>query len=128
MKEQIYVESGQSHGQGPDAVKAGGLIFLAAVRGVNPAVGRCDTEDVATQTRYAMENVKSALAAAGATMDDVVRVAIYMQNGDDRQAFNKVYREYFSEDQLPARFATGINWVGGNDLSKFMLEVIAAAP
>ena len=83
-KELIYVDEGQSHGQGPDAIKAAGLIFLAAVRGVNPAVGKCDTEDVGEQARYAMENVKAALAAAGATMNDVVRVAIYIKDINDR--------------------------------------------
>jgi 2-iminobutanoate/2-iminopropanoate deaminase len=127
-KEQVYVESGQSHGQGPDAIKAAGLIFLAAVRGVNPATSKCDTEDVGEQTRFAMENVKAALAAAGATMDDVVRVAIYMIDMNNRAPFNKVYREYFTEDTLPARFAVQTDAVGGTDLSKFTLEVIAADP
>ena len=127
-KELIYVDEGQSHGQGPDAIKAAGLIFLAAVRGVNPAVGKCDTEDVGEQARYAMENVKAALAAVGATMNDVVRVAIYIKDINDRAPFNKVYREYFDEDQLPARFAIQTDAVGGNDFSKFTLEVIAADP
>jgi 2-iminobutanoate/2-iminopropanoate deaminase len=130
MKEQVYVESGQSHATGPDAIKANGFIYLAAIRGVNPATGQCDTEDVGQQTRYAMENIKTALAAAGATMDDIVRVGLFMMDMNDRGELGKVYREYFSEDQLPVRFAVGTTGVGGGagDLSKFTMEVIAADP
>jgi 2-iminobutanoate/2-iminopropanoate deaminase len=130
MKEQIYVESGQSHNTGPDAVKANGFIFLAAIRGVNPATGRCDTEDVGQQTRYAMENIKTALAAAGATMDDIVRVGLFMMDMTDRRELGKVYNEYFSEGQLPVRFAVGTTGVGGGpgDLSRFTMEVIAVDP
>jgi 2-iminobutanoate/2-iminopropanoate deaminase len=128
MKEQIFVKGGQSHAQGPDAIKANGFIFLAAIRGVDPAAGRATSEDPAVQARFALENVKTALAAAGATLKDVVRVGIYMKHFEDRQAFNKVYREYFPEDQLPARFAVQVLEVGGNDPSRFTLEVIAAVP
>ena len=130
MKEQIFVEGGQSHATGPDAIKANGFIFLAAIRGVNPATGKCDTDDVGQQTRYAMENIKTALAAAGATMNDIVRIGLFMMDMTDRGEFGKVYREYFSEDQIPVRFAVGTTGVGGGsgDMSKFTIEVIAAVP
>ena len=130
MKEQIFVDAGQSHNTGPDAIKANGFIFLAAIRGVNPATGRCDTADVGEQTRFAMENIKTALAAAGATMSDIVRIGLFMMDMNDRGEFGKVYREYFSEGQLPVRFAVGTTGVGGGqgDLSKFTIEVIAAVP
>ena len=123
MKEQIWV--GKGRGQAPDAIKANGFIFLSAIRGEDPATRSCDTDDVGEQTRFAMENLKTVLAAAGATLNDVVRVAIYITDLSDRPAFNKVYREYFPADQLPARFAVGAPEVGGNDKSKFTLEVIA---
>ncbi|MEE8517666.1 MAG: RidA family protein [Dehalococcoidia bacterium] len=130
MKEQIFVDVGQSHQTGPDAIKANGFIFLAAIRGVNPATGRCDTEDVGQQTRYAMENIKTALAAAGATMNDIVRIGLFMMNMDDRREFGKVYFEYFPKEEIPVRFAVGTTGVGGGegDLSRFTIEVIAAVP
>ncbi|MDE2838745.1 MAG: RidA family protein [Chloroflexota bacterium] len=130
MKEVVYVENGQSHATGPDAVKANGFIYLAAIRGVNPATGACDTEDVGQQTRYAMENIKTALAAAGATMDDIVRVGLFMLDMNDRRELGKVYNEYFTEGNFPVRFAVGTTGVGGGpgDLSRFTMEVIAADP
>ncbi|HLK14888.1 MAG TPA: RidA family protein, partial [Fimbriimonadaceae bacterium] len=96
--------------------------------GEDPATRRCDTDDVAEQTRFALENVKTVLAAAGATLADVVRVAIYMKDLNDRAEFNRVYREYFPSETAPARFAVGVTEVGGNDKSKFTLDVVATVP
>jgi len=127
-KKQIYVKNGQSHAQGPDAIESNGLVFFAALRGVDPATGRITSDDPEEQTRYAMDNLKAALEAAGCTIDDVVKVNIYMKHWDDRPAFNKVYREYFREETLPARAAVQILAVGGDDRSRFMIDVVAARP
>ena len=51
-----------------------------------------------------------------------------MKHWDDRPAFNKVYRSYWSEDQLPARMATQILAIGGDERSRFMLDVRRAVP
>ena len=45
--------------------------------------------------------MKLALAAAGATLDDVVKVTVYLGNVDDRQKVNEVRKEYF-KDNKPA--------------------------
>ena len=128
MKKQVFVESGQSHTQGPDATVANGFAYFAALRGVDPATGRITSDDPEVQTRFAMENLKAALAAAGCSLNDVVKVNIYMKHWDDRNAFNKVYREYWPEDQLPARAAVQILAVGGDERSRFMMDVVAAVP
>jgi 2-iminobutanoate/2-iminopropanoate deaminase len=128
VKKQIFVENGQSHTQGPDAVVANGFAFFAALRGVDPTTGRITTDDPGEQTKFVMENLKQALAAAGCSLDDVVKVMIYMKHWDDRPAFNEVYRTYWSEDQLPARMATQILALGGDERSRFMLDVVAAVP
>ncbi|MDA1216413.1 MAG: RidA family protein, partial [Chloroflexi bacterium] len=77
-KELIYVKEGHQHTSPiPQGVKANGFIFLSALRGV--ATGSTQPpEDLDVQVGMLFENMKSALAAAGATLDDVVRVAIYM--------------------------------------------------
>lgn len=129
MRERFYVENGQSHTQGADAVKAGGLIFLAAIRGVDPAVGRCVTDDIREQARLALENMKTALATAGATPNDVVRIIVYFKDmADARNGFNDAYQEWFGKDNLPARIGVQVMNVAGNDQSRFTLDVVAAAP
>src|SRR5712692_4064843 len=68
MKEQIW--AGKGRGQAPDAIKANGFIFLSAIRGEDPKTRSCDTDDVGEQARFALENVKTVLAVAGATLND----------------------------------------------------------
>jgi 2-iminobutanoate/2-iminopropanoate deaminase len=59
-----------------------------------------DTMEV--QTRQALENIRSCLAAAGCGLDDVVKVNAYLTVLDDFDAYNAVYRELFTEP-YPAR-------------------------
>ena len=59
-------------------------------------------EGVEAQTRQALENVRAALAAAGASMGDVLRVGVYLTRAEDFAAMNAVYREFF-DAPYPAR-------------------------
>jgi 2-iminobutanoate/2-iminopropanoate deaminase len=58
--------------------------------------------DVASQTRRALENLRSCLEAVGSTLDDVVKVNAYLVDLADFDAYNAVYRELFAEP-YPAR-------------------------
>ena len=84
-----------------DAVRAGNTIYVSgqgAIAEDGTLVGR---GDVATQTRKVLDNMTLALAAAGATLDDVVKVTVYLANVDDRPKVNEVRKEYF-KDNKPA--------------------------
>ena len=52
---------------------------------------------VEAQTRQALTNVRSCLVAAGCTRDDVVKVNAYLADLADFDAYNAVYREFFTE-------------------------------
>jgi 2-iminobutanoate/2-iminopropanoate deaminase len=52
--------------------------------------------DIEAQTRQVCENLKSAVEAAGGTMDDICRVDVYVRNMEQFDAIHKVRREYFS--------------------------------
>jgi len=58
--------------------------------------------DIASQTRRALENLRSCLEAAGCTLDDVVKVNAYLVDLADFDAYNAGYREFFAEP-YPAR-------------------------
>lgn len=58
--------------------------------------------EMATQARKALENLQACLEAAGCTLDDVVKVNAYLVDLADFDAYNAVYREFFSEP-YPAR-------------------------
>ncbi len=129
-RETVYVKGAQEHTSPiPQGVKAGGFLFLSALRGVNPATQKVETEDPEQQSRQLLENLKRTLAAVGATLEDVVKVSVFMLDlQGDRPAFNKVWAEYFPKDP-PARFAVQVADLGpANDKSRILLEVMALAP
>ena len=53
-------------------------------------------------TRQMMENTKKILRAGGSSMDRIIRVDVYLQDLDDLDEFNSIYREYVPEP-FPAR-------------------------
>jgi 2-iminobutanoate/2-iminopropanoate deaminase len=128
-KEVFYIEQGQKHTSPiPEGVRAGGFIFLSAIRGVDPATSRVETDDPEEQARRAFAVVKATLEAMGATMEDIVKIAVYMKDMSDRTAFNKVWAEVFPKDP-PARFAVQVMDMGApGDKSKYLLDVTALAP
>lgn len=84
-------------------VASGRLVFLAGQVGRGRASGDLAAGDIYGQTRAALDNMRTVLEAAGASLSDVVRVLAFLAPGVDRQRFNEAYREYFSEDGAPVR-------------------------
>ena len=111
-------------------VKAGGFIFLSAIRGNPPGPGRqAMSDDTKEQARQAFENMKAVLAGAGAGLEHVVKVTLYLHDLKYRAPFHEVWMEYFPKDP-PARIAVRVadanTQPGGN--AHFALDVIAVAP
>ena len=61
--------------------------------------------DMTVEATYAMENLKNTLEAAGGTMEDIVKVQVYVTDITKLPAFNAVYQRYFPVGRLPARIA-----------------------
>ena len=85
------------------AVKAGDLIFISG------RTGQGDT--IEAECRAVMESLKMVVEAAGARMDQVVKTLCFLVDLKDKEAFNKVYGEYFPGDK-PARSCVGISDLG----------------
>ena len=128
-KRVVFAEEGQRHASPiPEAVIANGFVFLSAVRGVNPESQQVELDDPEAQSRQLFENIKSTLRAVGGTLDDIVKIAVFMKDLGDRDAFNKVWKEYFGEEP-PARFAAQVVDIGVlGDKTKFLADVTALAP
>ncbi len=84
------------------AVKKNGLVFVSGQIAINPATGELVEGDIQTQTRQVLKNVQAVLAAAGASLDDVVKATVFITNMDDFPRVNEVYSEFF-QNQPPAR-------------------------
>jgi 2-iminobutanoate/2-iminopropanoate deaminase len=96
-----------------DAVVAGKTIYVSGCGASDENGKLIGRGDVAAQTRKTLDNMKIALAAAGGTLDDVVKVTVYLADVNDRQKVNEVRKEYF-KDNKPA--STLI------EISKFALD------
>ncbi len=109
-------------------IKAGGFLFFSAIRGNEPATGQW-SDDTSVQARQALENLKSLLEAAGATLKHVVKVTLYLHELKYRAAFHEVWMEYFPEDP-PARIAIRVADANASERGNahFALDVIALAP
>lgn len=97
----IEVDGIRTGGHYSAAVAAGGFVFVA---GQTPrdAERRVVGETIEEQTAAAIENVQKALAAAGATLNDVVKTTVYLTDLTLFARFNAVYAKYF-HDFKPAR-------------------------
>ncbi len=118
----------KQHGAGMvPGIKAGGFLFLSAIRGRDPTSGKT-SDDTHEQARQALQNVADVLAASGAELRDVVKITLYLHDLKYRTAFHEVWMEVFPKDP-PARIAFQVadaNPVPGGN-SHFALDVIALA-
>jgi 2-aminomuconate deaminase len=67
------------------------------------ADGSVASYDITVQTHAVLKNVITVLEAAGCSLKDLIEVNVYLANISDFAAFNKVYAEYFSFENPPAR-------------------------
>ena len=83
------------------AVRAGDFIFTSGAGGTVDAQEN-PVEGIEAQTRQCLEKTKQVLQAADSSLNDVVKVTIFLANADDFAKMNEVYRDYFPKD-APAR-------------------------
>lgn len=82
-------------------VMAGDFLFVSGQIGVSPVTGEVP-ETVAEQTKQALENMKTVLEAAGASLDNVVKTTVFLSDITSFEEMNKAYAEYFKQNP-PAR-------------------------
>ena len=90
------------------AIDCGSFVFTSGQVPFDPATGVLVEGDITVQTHQVFKNIKAVLAAAGLTMDNVVKTTVFLQNMGDFAAMNAVYAEYFTEGQYPARSAVEV--------------------
>lgn len=92
----------QAIGPYSQAVKTDTLVFVSGQLALDPATGTLVDSDIRTETRQAMNNLKNILIAAGSSLENVVKVTLFIKNMDDFAMINEVYGEFFPADP-PAR-------------------------
>jgi reactive intermediate/imine deaminase len=84
------------------AVRVGGMLYLSGQIGNTPGTRQLADTGIAGQTKQAFENIKAVLAAAGSSLERVVKCTVFLLDIKDYAAMNAVYATYFPKDP-PAR-------------------------
>ena len=128
MKKEVIDVSGVKAPESPfnHVVRVGELLFLTSQLSADLRTGRILGGSIVEQTSQALENVEFLLESCGATMDDIVKVVIYMRDVSHCDEMNRVYRQYFRKGQEPARVTIQApSPIDGVDIE---IEVIAVLP
>lgn len=104
MKKIIYTEKAPAPiGPYNQAVLVGNTLYTSGQIALNPATMELVLDDIETETKQVMENMKAVLAAADMTFENVIKTTIFIMNMGDFARINAVYGSYFDEATAPAR-------------------------
>jgi len=84
------------------AVRAGDFIFISGQVGVDPKTKALVLGGIKAQTRQALENIKSILYASGSSLEEAVKVTVFLGDMKDFKKMNDVYSMFFKTNP-PAR-------------------------
>jgi 2-iminobutanoate/2-iminopropanoate deaminase len=103
MRQVVYTENAPKPvGPYSQGIIAGDFVYVAGQGPADPASGRKVPGGVGPETEQVLKNIQAILAAAGATMADVVKVNVYLQDVAEFAQMNEVYKRFFPENP-PAR-------------------------
>ena len=85
------------------AVLMGNTLYTSGQIALHPTTMELVLDDIETETKQVMENMKAVLEAADMTFDNVVKTTIFIMNMGDFAIINNVYGSYFDEKTAPAR-------------------------
>jgi len=89
------------------AVRIDNLVYTAGQIALDPESGKMVEGGIQAQVEQALHNLQAVLAAAGSSLDQVIKTTVFLQNMDDFAAMNEVYARFFSGDP-PARSAVEV--------------------
>jgi 2-iminobutanoate/2-iminopropanoate deaminase len=89
------------------AVQAGSFFYVSGQLPINPATEMIVGDDITVQTRQSLINLENIINAAGMSLNNVVKVTVYLSNMNNFTAMNEVYATFFKVD-FPARVAVEV--------------------
>lgn len=101
----------------------GSMLFLSGVTSRNPDGSVFGTGDITAQTERCLDNLSTLLRDAGATLDDVVAVTVYVRDMSHFEAIHEVRRRYF-DPPLPSSTMVEVSALA---LPEMLIEITAIA-
>ena len=92
----------QAIGPYSQAVKTGNLMFISGQIPLNPETGDLVSGSIEDEANQVLNNIKSICEAAGNSLEDVIKITIFLTDLDNFATVNEVMKEHFSEP-YPAR-------------------------
>ena len=104
------------------AVKAQGLLFISGQLPLEPATGVIMENDMQTQTRRVLDNLQQILKAGGSSLEQTLKVTIFLTDMQQFSVVNDIYATYFSSNP-PARACVEVSALPKGALVE--MEVVA---
>jgi 2-iminobutanoate/2-iminopropanoate deaminase len=85
------------------AVLTGNTLYTSGQIAINPESGALVLDNIQSETRQVMENMKQVLLAADMNFENVIKASIFISDMNNFSEINAVYGEYFNNETAPAR-------------------------
>jgi 2-iminobutanoate/2-iminopropanoate deaminase len=106
------------------AIRYGNFVFTSGQVATDPATGEFIGGGIDAQTRQILLNISAILAAAGSSLEHVVKTTVFLTDTADFTAFNEAYSAFF-DVHLPARSTFGVKLAGPYSIE---IEAVAVIP
>lgn len=104
------------------AIQAGNTIYISGQLPIDPKTGEFSGDNIASQTKQSLENIKAILSHTGNDMSSIVKTTVLLKDIGDFAAMNEIYAAYFT-GVCPARAAYQVAALPKNALVE--IEAIA---
>jgi 2-iminobutanoate/2-iminopropanoate deaminase len=104
MKKIIFTEKAPAPiGPYNQAVLVGNMLYTSGQIALNPLNNELVLDNIESETKQVMENLKAVLEAAEMTFENVIKVSIFISDMNNFSIINTIYGAYFNESNAPAR-------------------------